>query len=976
MNNMPDNSSDLPSKANNPTPDLGPSNQLSLQYDTTTPASHTPPLPQPYHASIQSGYINEVGGTRYPTSGSRSASIGPYDEPETIPSPLAVAMWDDSASAAGRRNTTPVGSPPYRIADYNSDSSSDQRHTPPIPEIRLTDPTPITTIGSSTSTPSTFTIIPWRDTLDIPSEEVSRNAKRRRITEVEVDLPAAGTESNLLVERTEPKRWAWVVRELHDMCLRGVPGTAEGVFRVENNGSCTILHPIRGEIGLGREMTLELLDLVESLDQEAIAHEAKTSDHPTTISPGRPLLYEPTTSKDETMPQNLTDEEKCRQVGIAKYVVRASPLADNRAEISRRVIERLWTHGSTLEPALVRLAKFLVHQALQNPGRVAALCPPQDHVLETTPTMVTEADPTSTTAPSFPNTVPTASSAERINSTLMTENADPVTAPTTTSPGPEPHTTISTEDSPVEEEAASRNRFHLLGDLLLILRDLAGSSSTIQQLLDRGAEALLARGATETQALEASADAEPYVSGLVELPAEFRLLFASSDLARTPPSGIREQSHLRRVLHERWVSFSAALAPQDLERRVLDALLINGADHILATRLLREHRSDLRDLARIRRRYGSLPAVARRHVGYIGRLEDDDTESKSHALRSSGPGTASGSASDDFATPPVPSNSELQSFPLSLDQFTSTTAGRSSGSNIALPAVRSNSDQQSILLPQHPNTFSTAIGSSDSEPPRPRSARSSPHRKGTKSVQRKLPSAPNDDLLAPQPSRASTPTKRQPKTATLPLRASYTSSSIPTATAPRRPLPTVDEHITPENPNYPPNLVPTLRRLTTAPIASSSYTNMAPIPNELLNPPTSLHVYVPPGTSSVFPPTPLPPLPPLHHVYVPAGTSTIFPQGLIQPVRRLTSVSAPAPRSISNPIPTAVAIVPAKRPRRLSDVGEPPSSAGTHTAFESLAQGPSSQAIQPRSIDDQNVVDSSQLSQYQFPPGGAHSRNP
>ena len=969
---MPDNASDLPPDHNNPTPEPGPSNHTSLQSDATSRPTHTSPR-QPFHASIQPGYINEVGGTRYPTSGSRSASIGPGDEPETIPSPLSVAMWDDSALAAGRRNTTPVGSPPYRAADYESDSSSDQRHTPPIPEIRLIDPTPITTIGSSTSTPSTFTIIPWRDTLEIPTEEVSRNAKRRRITEVEVDLPAAGTESNLLVERTEPKRWAWVVRELHDMCLQGVPGTSEGVFRVENNGSCTILHPIRGEIGLGREMTLDLLDLVESLDQEAIAHEAKTSNHPTTISPGRPLLYEPTISKDETMPQNLTDEEKCRQVGIAKYVVRASPLADNRAEISRRVIERLWTHGSTLEPALVRLAKFLVHQALQNPERVAALCPPQDHVLDTTPTMVTEAEPTSTTAPSFPNTIPTASSAERINSTLMTENSDAVTAPTT-SPGPEPRTTISTEDSLVEEQVASRNRFHLLGDFLLILRDLAGSSSTIQQLLDRGAEGLIARGVTETQALEASADAEPYVAGLVELPAEFRLLFASSDLARTPLSGIREQIHLRRVLHERWVSFSAALSPQELERRMLDALLINGADHILATRLLREHRSDLRDLARIRRRYGSMPVVARRHVGYIGRLEDDETESKSLSLRSSGPGTASGSASGDFATPSVPSNSELQSVPLSLDRSTSTTAGRSSGSNIATPAARSNADQQSILLPQHPNTSSTVMGSSDTEAPNPRSARSSPHRKGTKSVQRKLPSAPNDESLAPTPSRESTPTKRQPKTATLPLRASYTSSSIPTATAPRRPLPTVDEHITPENSNYPPNLVPILRRPTTAPIASSSYTNMALIPNELLNPPTSLHVYVPPGTSSVFPPTPLPPL---HHVYVPAGTSTIFSQGLVQPVRRSTSISAPAPRSISNPIPTAVAIIPAKRPRRLSDVGEPLSSAGTHnTAFESVAQGPSSQAIQPRSIDDQNVVNSIQLSQYKFPPGGAHSRNP
>ena len=394
---------------------------------------------------------------------------------------------------------------------------------------------------------------------------------------------------------------------------------------------------------------------------------------------------------------------------------------------------------------------------------------------------------------------------------------------------------------------------------------------------------------------------------------------------------------------------------------------------MLATRLLREHRSDLRDLARIPRGYGSLPAVIRRHVGYIGRLEADETESISDSLRSTGPGTASGSASDDFATPPVPSNSGLQSFPLSLDQFTSTTAGRSSGSNIATPAVRSNADQQSILLPQHPNTSSTATGSSDTEAPKSRSARSSPHRKGTKSVQRKLPSAPKDELLAPTPSREYTPTKRQPKTATLPLRASYTSSSIPTATAPRRPLSTVDEHITLDHPNYPPNLVPTLRRPTTAPIASSSYTNMAPIPNELLNPPTSLHIYAPPGTSSVFPPTPLPPL---HHVYVPAGTSTIFPQGLVQPVRRLTSISAPAPRSISNPIPTAVAIVPAKRPRRLSDVGEPPSSASTHTAFESVAQGPSSQAIQPRSIDDQNVVDSIQLSQYQFPPSGAHLRNP
>jgi hypothetical protein len=106
----------------------------------------------------------------------------------------------------------------------------------------------------------------------------------------------------------------------------------------------------------------------------------------------------------------------------------------------------------------------------------------------------------------------------------------------------------------------------------------------------------------------------------------------------------------------------------------------------------------------------------------------------------------------------------------------------------------------------------------------------------------------------------------------------------------------------------------------------------------------------------------------------PAGQS-VRPSGqtVHHPMTTMTT-SPTSPRSISNPIPTA--IVPAKRPRRLSDVGEPPlpTYLDPNIGFES--ESPSGPTIQPRSVDDQDMLNRIQLGQYQFPPARDQSNNP
>jgi hypothetical protein len=96
----------------------------------------------------------------------------------------------------------------------------------------------------------------------------------------------------------------------------------------------------------------------------------------------------------------------------------------------------------------------------------------------------------------------------------------------------------------------------------------------------------------------------------------------------------------------------------------------------------------------------------------------------------------------------------------------------------------------------------------------------------------------------------------------------------------------------------------------------------------------------------------------------------------IQTVRHPTTTSPTSPRPVSNPIPTAAAVVPAKRPRRLSDVGDPsvPVNPNPNLGFDSEA--PEGHTTQPRSVDDQDMLNRIQLGQYQFPPAGDQSNNP